>query len=108
MSTELLEACSNYALRREERRRHERQNVVYQVRIWKRDKSYSAVLVDIGVDGVSFTSFAPFRVGNRVLIDLDANGATPAFVIWDNGVRTGCAFEQPIRPELVRRIAGQN
>lgn len=90
-----------------ERRRHERQNVVHQVRILKRGQAYSAVLVDIGVDGVSFTSFAPFTVGNTVLIALQPDEFTSATVVWDNGVRTGCEFEQPISAEIVQRIAGQ-
>lgn len=86
-------------------RGHERYDIIGTAMIRTGTFQCSAILLDIGANGAAFSSFGVFRPGDCIELVYNDGSASAAKVCWDNGVRTGCEFDEPISQDRVWSLA---
>ena len=89
----------------EERRSAERIRLALEARISNSAlRSAYIVVVDISTDGFAFTGFEMFRPGTTILLDLPSLEPQSAEVVWDDGLRTGCRFHDPLSEQELEAV----
>lgn len=63
-----------------------------------------ALLLDLSIYGCRITSPHEHEAGERLWLRLDGGWPIPATVVWADGERLGCRFDQPIAGSMLREL----
>lgn len=63
-----------------------------------------AVLLDISIYGCRIATGAEHPAGERLWLRLDGSWPIPTTVVWSDGDRMGCRFDQPIAGSMMRDL----
>ena len=79
--------------------------LVAQATVTKRgNRPVEATLHDLSVYGCRLLCTVPHAAGDKVRLTLHDDQPVPATVVWNDGARIGCRFDDPIERSLVRRL----
>lgn len=68
------------------------------------EQPVDAELVDISIYGCRVAVTGVHETGERLWLRLDGGWPIPATVMWTDGDRLGCRFDQPIAGSVVREL----
>ncbi|MDB5696743.1 MAG: hypothetical protein JWN21_2286 [Sphingomonas bacterium] len=68
------------------------------------EKAQDAELLDLSIYGCRISSPGEHVAGDRLWLRLDGGWPIPATVVWFDGERLGCRFDQPIAGALMRDL----
>lgn len=89
-----------------DRRGDERQPVIVGTKIEGEGFGTRVVLVDdLSVSGFAMVAALPLPRGAQIAINLPRVGERSASVIWQEGLRVGCAFAEPLSSDDIEQIA---
>jgi hypothetical protein len=63
---------------------------------------------NLSASGLMADSERPFRVGERIRVELRGLGKVDGAIAWTKGERIGIAFDQRIDPQQARKPVSQN
>ena len=63
-----------------------------------------AELLDLSIYGCRVASTGEHEAGDRLWLRLDGGWPIPATVVWTDGERLGCRFDQPIAGSTMRDL----
>lgn len=63
-----------------------------------------ATLIDLSIYGCRIATACVHGAGDRLWLRLDGGWPIPATVVWADGERLGCRFDQPIAGSVVREL----
>lgn len=63
-----------------------------------------ATLLDLSIYGCRITALGEHAAGDRLWLRLDGGWPIPATVVWSDGERLGCRFDQPIAGSMMREL----
>ncbi|HEU0044339.1 PilZ domain-containing protein [Sphingomonas sp.] len=63
-----------------------------------------ATLLDVSVYGCRIAALGEHAAGDRLWLRLDGGWPIPATVVWADGERMGCRFDQPIAGSTMRDL----
>jgi hypothetical protein len=88
------------------RRSAERQETAFETMVEAGAAPSAVVLLeDISEAGFGMVAVAPLTPGDLFTVELPRVPSKAASVVWQSGVRFGCAFETPISADELQRVA---